>query len=111
MGADNDCLVGNGGVGVGRTCASLGHGFGGAQSVHVLLGTNGQITSNCLEVSGGWSCDEVDVDGPVDVHLLVDTKITALGQTEIDGAFMSIDASGDGAQISWKNRGRRPRTR
>ena len=73
-----------------------------AQSVHVLFGPNGETTSSCVEVAGGWLCEEVDVTGPVDVHLLVDTTLTVLGQTEIDGPFLSIDNTDGGAKVSWR---------
>ena len=74
----------------------------GVQSVHVLLGTDGQAVASCVQEREGWACDEVDVDSPLDVHLLLDTKLFALGPTEIDGPFMNIEKTLEGGTISWK---------
>jgi len=72
-----------------------------ARAVHLLFGEDGETVSNCVPTTDGWSCAAVDVESPTDVHLLVDTKLYALGPVEVEGPDLTVERTNEGPVLRW----------
>ncbi len=72
-----------------------------ARAVHLLFGQDGETVSNCVSTNDGWSCSSVETTNPTDIHLLVDTKLYALGTVAIEGPDLTVEQSKEGPVVRW----------